>query len=113
LISLASGASVPSVGTRQRCGGQAARLPRAPYDAEDFEQNDLIEAAAANPRLYGDAKVWIDVGTEDPFRSADEALAKRLAGERLVLWKGGHDFSHFERDAPRVMKFYADALQRC
>lgn len=82
-------------------------------DAEDFEQNDLIEAASANPRLYGDARVWIDVGTEDPFRRADEALAKQLAGERFILWKGGHDFSHFESDAPRVMKFYADALADC
>ena len=39
--------------------------------------------------------------------------SERLAGERLVVWKGGHDFSHFERDAPRVMKFYADALADC
>jgi hypothetical protein len=63
--------------------------------------------------LYGKARVWIDVGTEDPFRSADEELARRLSGERFVLWKGDHDFSHFERDAPRVMRFYADALADC
>jgi poly(3-hydroxybutyrate) depolymerase len=94
-----------------RTGGET---PQGAFDdAEDFEQNDLIEAAAKNPRLYGKAKVWIDVGTEDPFRSADEELAKRLAGERLELWKGDHDFSHFEHDAPRVMRFYADALERC
>ena len=94
-----------------RTGGET---PQGAFDdAEDFEQNDLIEAAAANPRLYGDAKVWIDVGTEDPFRSADEELARRLSGERFVLWRGDHDFSHFERDAPRVMKFYADALANC
>ena len=94
-----------------RTGGET---PQGAFDdAEDFEQNDLIEAAAKNPRLYGKAKVWIDVGTEDPFRSADEELAKRLAGERFELWKGDHDFSHFEHDAPRVMRFYADALERC
>jgi S-formylglutathione hydrolase FrmB len=94
-----------------KTGGET---PQGAFDhAEDFEQNDVIELATANPRLYGDAKVWIDIGTEDPFRSANEELARRLAGERFVLWKGDHDFSHFERDAPRVMKFYADALARC
>jgi poly(3-hydroxybutyrate) depolymerase len=94
-----------------RTGGET---PQGAFDDDqDFEQNDVIEAAARNPRLYGKARVWIDVGTEDPFRSADEELARRLSGERFVMWKGGHDFSHFERDAPRVMKFYADALTDC
>jgi S-formylglutathione hydrolase FrmB len=94
-----------------RSGGET---PQGAFDdAEDFEQNDLIEAAAKNPRLYGKAKVWIDVGTDDPFRRADEELARRLEDERFVLWKGDHDFSHFERDAPRVMQFYADALESC
>ena len=94
-----------------RTGGET---PQGAFDdAADFEQNDLIEAAAKNPRLYRDAKVWIDVGTEDPFRNADEELARRLSGERFLLWKGDHDFSHFERAAPRVMRFYANALERC
>ena len=94
-----------------RSGGET---PRGAFDdAEDFEQNDLIEAAAKDSRLYGKAKVWIDVGTEDPFRSADQELARRLSGERFELWKGDHDFSHFEREAPRVMRFYANALESC
>ena len=94
-----------------RTGGET---PQGAFDdAADFEQNDVVEAALANPHLYGKAKVWIDVGTADPFRSADEELARRLSGERFVLWKGDHDISHLERDAPRVMKFYADALERC
>ena len=94
-----------------RTGGET---PQGAFDdAADFEQNDVIEAAVANPHLYGKAKVWIDVGTEDPFRSANEELARRLSGERFVLWKGDHDISHLEGDAPRVMEFYADALERC
>jgi poly(3-hydroxybutyrate) depolymerase len=94
-----------------RSGGET---PQGAFDdAEDFEQNDVLEAAAANPHLYGTAKVWIDVGTEDPFRSADEELARRLSGERFVLWKGDHDISHLEDDASRVMKFYANALDSC
>jgi S-formylglutathione hydrolase FrmB len=94
-----------------RTGGET---PRGAFDnAEDFEQNDVIEAAAANPHLYGDAKVWIDIGTGDPFRSANEELVRNLSGEHFRLWRGDHDFSHFERDAPRVMRFYADALASC
>jgi poly(3-hydroxybutyrate) depolymerase len=94
-----------------RSGGET---PQGAFDdAEDFERNDVIGAAAKNPRLYGKAKVWIDVGTEDPFRSADEELARQLAGEQFVLWKGDHDISHLEDDAPRVMRFYANALESC
>jgi len=94
-----------------RTGGET---PQGAFDdAEDFEQNDIIEAATANPRLYGSARVWIDIGTNDPFRNANEELARRLAGESFHLWRGDHDFSHFERDAPKVMRFYADALERC
>jgi S-formylglutathione hydrolase FrmB len=94
-----------------RTGGET---PEGAFDdAEDFEANDLIEAAAANPRLYGKAKVWIDVGTEDPFRSADEELARRLAGERFTLWHGEHEISYLEEHADEVMSFYADALETC
>jgi S-formylglutathione hydrolase FrmB len=94
-----------------RTGGET---PQGAFDdAEDFEQNDIIEAAAANPHLYGRARIWIDIGTDDPFRRANEELAHRLAGESFHLWRGDHDFSHFERDAPKVMRFYANALERC
>ena len=94
-----------------RTGGET---PQGAFDdAEDFEQNDVIEAAAKNPRLYGNARVWIDVGTEDPFRSADEELARRLAGERFTLWRGEHDISFLEKHADEVLEFYADALERC
>ena len=72
-----------------RTGGET---PQGAFDnAEDFEQNDVIEAAAATLHLYGRARVWIDIGTDDPFRSANEELARRLAGERFRLWRGDHD----------------------
>jgi hypothetical protein len=94
-----------------RTGGET---PQGAFDnAENFEWNDVIEAAGANPHLYGDAEVWIDIGTGDPFLSANEELVRNLSGEHLRLWRGDHDFSHFERDAPRVMRFYADALASC
>ena len=94
-----------------RTGGET---PQGAFDdAEDFEQNDLIEAAAANPRLYGDAKVWIDVGTEDPFRGANEELARRLSGERFVLRGGDPRLLAFRARRSASMRFYADALADC
>jgi poly(3-hydroxybutyrate) depolymerase len=91
-----------------------AETPEGAFDdAEDFARHDVMEAAAANPRLYGKARVWIDVGTDDPFRSADEELARRLPGARLHVWEGGHDFSYFEDHSAQILGFYADALARC
>ena len=94
-----------------RTGGET---PEGAFDdAEDFAQNDVLAAAAANPRLYRSAKIWIDVGTDDPFRSADTELARRLSGVRFHLWKGGHKFSYFEHHASEILGFYAAALARC
>jgi len=94
-----------------RTGGET---PQGAFDdAEDFAQNDVLAAAAKNPHLYGRAKVWIDVGTSDPFRSADKELARRLSGARFHLWHGGHEFSYFEHHASEILGFYAAALARC
>ena len=94
-----------------RSGGET---PAGAFDhAEDFERNDILAATAANPQLYRGAEVWIDVGTDDPFRSADTELARRLSGVRFHLWRGGHDFSYFERNAGQILGFYATALARC
>jgi S-formylglutathione hydrolase FrmB len=94
-----------------RTGGET---PQGAFDdAEDFAANDVLAAAAANPRVYGKAKIWIDVGTSDPFRSADSELARRLPGARFHLWRGGHEFSYFERHAAEILGFYADALAAC
>jgi len=94
-----------------RTGGET---PQGAFDdAEDFARNDVLAAAAANPRLYRGAKVWIDVGTGDPFRSADTDLAQRLPGARFHLWHGGHDSSYFEDHASQILEFYAAALADC
>jgi S-formylglutathione hydrolase FrmB len=94
-----------------RTGGET---PQGAFDdAQDFARNDVLGAAAANPNLYRGAKVWIDVGTSDPFRSADTELARRISGARFHLWHGGHEFSYFEHHASEILGFYADALARC
>ncbi len=94
-----------------RTGGET---PQGAFeDAEDFARHDVMGAARANPRLYGRARLWIDVGTEDPFRSADTELAHLLPGVRFHLWRGEHNISYFENHASKILGFYADALARC
>jgi hypothetical protein len=59
------------------------------------------------------ALVWIDVGTEDPFRSADNELAGLLPQARFQLWRGGHEISWFDDHATEILRFYANALRDC
>jgi S-formylglutathione hydrolase FrmB len=80
-------------------GGDTA--PGAFDDAADFAQHDLIR----HPPTYR-APVWMDVGTDDPFRAADTALARKI-GARLHLWPGAH--GGWERQMARYLRFYADA----
>jgi poly(3-hydroxybutyrate) depolymerase len=75
--------------------------PGAFDDAADFAQHDLIR----QPPTYR-APVWMDVGTDDPFRAADTALARKI-GAKLRLWHGAH--SGWERQMARYLRFYADA----
>jgi S-formylglutathione hydrolase FrmB len=94
-----------------RTGGET---PAGAFDdAEDFEQNDIIGAAQENPHLYGRARIWLDVGTDDPFRNADTELARLLPGARFRLWQGGHKISYFDGHADEILRFYANALSRC
>ena len=87
--------------------------PGAFDDAEDFGRNDHIAAARANPHLYRGARVWIEVGTEDPFPSADTELAGLLPQARFRLWRGGHEISYFDHHATEILRFYANALRDC
>ena len=94
-----------------RTGGET---PAGAFDdAEDFAQNDLIAAARANPRVFRTTRIWMDVGTEDPFRSADTELARFLPQARFRLWRGGHEISWFDDHAVEIIRFYADALRDC
>ena len=94
-----------------RTGGET---PAGAFDdAEDFARHDVIGAVRANPRVYRGARVWIDVGTSDPFRSADTELARLLPNERFRVWRGGHDMSWFDDHAGEILAFYANALEDC
>lgn len=85
-------------------------------DAQDFARHDVIAAAgAANP--YGRTPVWLDVGSQDPFRTSDATLARELRfhGARVTfrIWPGSHDSAYWERHWGAYMAFYARALQAC
>lgn len=94
-----------------RTGGET---PAGAFDnAEDFARHDVIGAVRANPRVYRSARIWIDVGTEDPFRSADTELAGLLPKRHFRVWRGGHDVSYFDDHADEILAFYAAALEDC
>jgi S-formylglutathione hydrolase FrmB len=78
-------------------------------DAEDFTRNDVIRAARSAPPYR--VPVWLDVGTADPFREADTALARELrsGGARVTfhLWPGGHDSRYWQSHWGAYFRFYA------
>jgi enterochelin esterase-like enzyme len=85
-------------------------------DAQDFAHHDVIAAArASNP--YGPLPIWLDVGTDDPFRAADVALAAELRADHaevaLHVWPGGHEGSYWASHWSSYLAFYASALANC
>ncbi len=105
-------------------GGHSAALWRFGYetpqgafdDAADFTRHDVF-AASNDPKAFGTAQLWIDGGTQDPFRSAtDEFVANLRAAGRPVtrhVWPGAHDGNYWGRHIEQYLRFYARALQRC
>ena len=74
----------------RRCGAAAAsRRAGAFDDAEDFARNDVDRAsrAARGRGAWGGARLWLDGGTEDPFRAGGEAFASAL-GITMRHWDG-------------------------
>ena len=87
--------------------------PGAFDDAADFARNDLIGLARKRGRApWGRARLWLDGGTADPFRVADEQFASAL-GIRMRHWSGGHNGAYWQRQYKRYLRFYAAALADC
>jgi enterochelin esterase-like enzyme len=75
--------------------------------------SDVIAAARANPKLYGHAQLWLDVGAQDPyFIAADQQLASALH-IHLHMWPGGHDFGYWNAHWSDYLGFYVHALATC
>jgi acetyl esterase/lipase len=57
--------------------------------------------------------VWLDVGTQDPFRQADMALAQELRSDGAQLtfhvWPGVHGPSYWHPHMRQYFGFYAKA----
>jgi S-formylglutathione hydrolase FrmB len=94
-------------------GGASA--PGAFDDAADFARNDVVEAVRKG--MLDTSRVWIDVGTADPFRAADTALvdALRRRDVRVTyhLWPGPHAGSYWHAHMAAYLRFYASALATC
>ncbi|MGD0274234.1 MAG: alpha/beta hydrolase-fold protein [Gaiellaceae bacterium] len=98
-----------------RTGGET---PEGAFDnAEDFDRNDVTEISAGRFRPLGDTRVWIDVGDQDPFASADRELARVLLahGQKITfhVWPGSHSGSYWNKHIDRYLRFYAEALAAC
>lgn len=98
-----------------RDDGESA--PGAFDDAQDFAAHDVIDGVANSSAPLPDARLWLDVGTEDPFRSADTTLADDLkekgAPLQFHVWKGGHDSTYWQGHWGDYLRFYSTALARC
>ncbi len=86
-------------------------------NAEDFARHDVIRAATEIPNPYRGARLWIDVGSEDPFRSADTTFAQTLESKGLAVefhvWPGGHEAAYWNSHWGSYLDFYAEALEHC
>jgi S-formylglutathione hydrolase FrmB len=85
-------------------------------DAQDFARHDVIAAARAAD-AYRATAVWIDVGTQDPFRVADTTLADTLRAHghpvQFHVWPGAHDQGYWQSHWSSYLQFYATALADC
>ncbi len=98
-----------------RSGGETAT---GAFDsAEDFSRNDVIGAARSGGGAYRGTSLWLDVGSQDPFRSADTEFAELLKADdlkvRLHVWPGGHESAYWDAHWGSYLGFYANALANC
>jgi S-formylglutathione hydrolase FrmB len=96
----------------------AETAPGSFDDAEDFERNDVIGAAASNPGPFTSQPVWVDAGAQDPFQPGDQAFADELRTEGAQATikldrPGGHDADYWNSHWGEYLRFYGSALFHC
>lgn len=93
----------------------SASAPGAFDDAADYTRNDVFAAVRAG--RFDHLPVWMDGGTEDPFRPADAAFVAlvRDRGVRVTyhVWPGAHTASYWHAHTAAYLGFYASALAGC
>ncbi len=91
--------------------------PGAFDDAADFERNDVVGTVENDPEAFGNAHVWIDYGTEDPFRVYDEGFASAMEAGNADFtshsWPGAHEGGYWDAHWPAYQQFYIHALEHC
>src|SRR5262249_20274937 len=96
----------------------AETAPGAFDDAEDFERNDVVASANADPAAFTGERIALRPRAEDPFQPGDQGLATALrtdgAPATIKLSRpGGHDGDYWNSHYREYLRFYADALQDC
>jgi S-formylglutathione hydrolase FrmB len=81
-------------------------------DAEDFERHDVLEAARAEPNLFGGARVWLDAGLDDPFRQ-NTVMLGALVDAPAKTPPGDHSTAYWREHVDEYLRFYVDALATC
>ena len=91
--------------------------PGAFDDAADFSRHDVVGELTRDRDALAGVPVWIDLGSDDPFREATTYLATNLrARSRRVSfhrWPGGHNQRYWDAHIARYLDFYARSLARC
>lgn len=86
-------------------------------DAADFSRHDVIAAARARPSPYAGIKIWLDAGDADPFAPGVSAMRTALEGAGVTVsahtWRGGHDYSYWQRHYAAYLRFYTQVLAHC
>ncbi len=91
-------------------GGQT---PEGAFDdAEDFERHDVLEAAQSNPKVFRGARVWLDVGAEDSFRTNTVRLGA-LVDAPAKTPPGEHSTAYWREHVDEYLAFYDQALRAC
>jgi S-formylglutathione hydrolase FrmB len=84
-------------------------------DAADFARNDVYKAVRRG--RFNRLPVWIDAGSDDPFRGADAAFASLLRTRGVDVtyhvWPGAHTRSYWNAHMAEYLAFYASALAQC
>jgi enterochelin esterase-like enzyme len=81
-------------------------------DAEDFERHDVLEFARADPDVFRGARVWLDVGRDDPFRRSTVLLGA-LVDAPAKTPPGDHSTAYWREHVDEYLRFYARALRSC
>jgi poly(3-hydroxybutyrate) depolymerase len=84
-----------------RTAGETA--PGAFDHAADFARHDVLHL----PFAYR-GPLWIDMGTDDPFRGAGEEFA-RTHHARLHVWPGSHSWSYWNAHWADYLRFYVSS----